>query len=942
MINKMNSKRKVQTTIALLLVLSMSISFGVLSTANAHTPNWNIPTYAHITVMPNPIGVNQPVTIYFFIDKPFPSATIANDYRPHDYTLVITSPDGQNKTQKWSVVLDSTSSQYTTYVPQTVGIYTLTFIYPGQTYLFGANTTSSYYGDYFMPSTASTTLTVQSQATDSPVLSYPLPDEYWTRPIYGENTDWWHIANNWLGTGAPSGTLQTGMAGWGTGNSATIRFQPNAEGSLTSHVMWTHSYRAGGVVGGNEFEVPGKTYFDGSAYNNVYTNPIIINGKLYYTNPVSFSGVTSGATDCVDLRTGQTLWSRTDVPSLSYGLVWDVEDPNQHGTFPPLLFAGGGFGGGAIRVFDGDTGNPLFNVTGMPSGTTVEGTQGERLIYSIFNNGTTASPDYYLAMWNSSYMWTGTGFPTGSGLSPAIDTTNTVTWAWVNTTSYVDNVKTITSINQSTTTTAVIANLGRRYANLSQTAAQNMSLPWRNTGYSGASIVAAKYGDGMLIRNGSMPAVYTSWGSHTYAFVNLNKTNGQIGQILWTQTYNPPTDPTLANVTIYTGGVDWQSRTFYECIKETMQWYGYSLNDGTQIWGPTAEQTALDYYGQPYYPIIGGQAAYGKLYSSALGGILYCYDGTTGNLLWTYGNGGEGNTTADPSVPYGRWPIYVSAVCNGMVYCITTEHTMETPFWKGAMATCVDAETGKLVWQLPAYTGSFSVIGYACADGFSNFNNGYDNQIYTVGRGPSSITVDAPMSGVTAGSVITMRGTVTDVSAGTKQNEQAARFPNGVPVVSDDDMTAWMSYVYQQRYPKPNVTGVNIVLDIVGPDGNHYGAGAVSDDEGNYAVSWYPPTAGTYKVTANFGGTKAYWPSNAGTYFTAEAKPSPAVVPTATPTVPPTLTPPPTASPTPSPSPSEASPIPKSGIGTEVYVTIAAVVIIAIVAVVALVLRRRK
>ncbi len=936
MIKKMNPKHKLQTTIALLLVLSMSVSFGVMSNANAHTPPWNVPTYAHINIMPNPIGVNQPVTVYFWIDTPFPGALVSNDYRPHDYTLVITSPDGKNVTKKWAVVMDSTSSQFTIYTPTTVGTYTFTFIYPGQTYLFGANTTSSYYGDHWMPSTASDTLTVQAEATASPIYSYPMPDEYWTRPIYGENTDWWHIANNWLGTGSPSGTASTGIAGWGSSTSATIRFQPNAEGSLTSHVMWTMSYRAGGVVGGNEFEVAGKTYFDGSAYNNVYTNPIVVNGKLYYTGPVSFSGVTSGATNCVDLRTGEIIWSRTDVPSLSFALVFDVEDPNQHGTYPPILFTSS-FG----RAFDAETGNPLFNVTGSVPGTTVEGTQGEFLKYNIFNNGTTASPDYYLCMWNSSYMWTGTGFPTGTGLSPAIDTTNTVTTANVTTRWTENNVQVTRIDNVSTTTTAVIANLGRRYANLSQDANQNVSLPWRNTGYSGASIVAAKYGDGLLIRNGSMPALYTSWGDHTYAFVNLNKTNGPIGAILWSQTYSPPSDPALANVTIYTGGVDWQSRTFYECIKETMQWYGYSLDTGAQIWGPSAPQTPLDYYGQPYYPIIGGQAAYGKLYSSALGGILYCYEGTTGKLLWTYGNGGPGNTTANPNVPYGRWPIYVAAVCNGMVYCITTEHTMETPFWKGAMARCIDAETGKEIWTLPAYTGSFSVIGYACADGFSNFNNGYDNQIYTVGRGPSATTVDAPMTGVTQGSPLVIRGTVTDISAGTQQNEQAARFPNGVPAVSDDNMTAWMSYVYQQRYPKPDVIGVTVQLTITGPDGTNYGAAAVSDSLGNYATTWYPPAPGLYKVTATFQGSKAYWPSSDSTYFTASTAPSPAVV-TPPPTTAPTITPPPTEAPTASPSPIQPSPPTNPGLSTEAYVAIAAVIIIAIVAAIALILRRRK
>ena len=60
-----------------------------------------------------------------------------------------------------------------------------------------------------------------------------------------------------------------------------------------------------------------------------------------------------------------------------------------------------------------------------------------------------------------------------------------------------------------------------------------------------------------------------------------------------------------------------------------------------------------------------------------------------------------------------------------------------------------------------------------------------------------------------------IRGTVTDIAAGTQQDEQAARFPNGVPAVSDASQGAWMEYVYMQK-PKPtNVTGVPVSLDVV-------------------------------------------------------------------------------------------------------------------------------
>ena len=57
-----------------------------------------------------------------------------------------------------------------------------------------------------------------------------------------------------------------------------------------------------------------------------------------------------------------------------------------------------------------------------------------------------------------------------------------------------------------------------------------------------------------------------------------------------------------------------------------------------------------------------------------------------------------------------------------------------------------------------------------------------------------------------------IKGTVTDISAGTKQDQQAARFPNGVPAVSDESQSAWMEYVYMQKPRPTNVTGVTSYL----------------------------------------------------------------------------------------------------------------------------------
>ena len=67
----------------------------------------------------------------------------------------------------------------------------------------------------------------------------------------------------------------------------------DAVGPITSHVMWTMPIESGGIVGGNMFPSDtGVGYFEGSAYQQRFINPIIIGGYLYYTAPSSFTGPT--------------------------------------------------------------------------------------------------------------------------------------------------------------------------------------------------------------------------------------------------------------------------------------------------------------------------------------------------------------------------------------------------------------------------------------------------------------------------------------------------------------------------------------------------------------------------------------------------------------------------------------------------------------------------
>jgi hypothetical protein len=80
--------------------------------------------------------------------------------------------------------------------------------------------------------------------------------------------------------------------------------------------------------------------------------------------------------------------------------------------------------------------------------------------------------------------------------------------------------------------------------------------------------------------------------------------------------------------------------------------------------------------------------------------------------------------------------------------------------------------------------------------------NTYDQYFYVVGKGPSKTTVSVSPKVSTWGSKVLFEGTVMDISPGTQEEKIKLRFPYGVPAVSDDYQTEWMTYVYNQ-FPPP-------------------------------------------------------------------------------------------------------------------------------------------
>jgi hypothetical protein len=291
------------------------------------------------------------------------------------------------------------------------------------------------------------------------------------------------------------------------------------------------------------------------------------------------------------------------------------------------------------------------------------------------------------------------------------------------------------------------------------------------------------------------------------------------------------------------------------------KFHTYSVKTGKELWASES------YGGWSLFTYL-FHIAYGKLYSAGFDGHVRAFDVNNGTLIWDYYMGNAGYETA-----YGSWPTYSGfEIADGKLYVTNDEHSPDGVMWRGAKLTCLDAETGDLLWSV-----SGMLRHAAISDGILTALNSYDGQVYTFGKGPSKTTVSAPQTQVTLGEKVMITGTVTDQTPASKDT----------PAISDESMGAWMEYLYMQKVYPANATGVEVTIDVLDSNNNYYNIGkATSDASGFYSFEWAPEIPGKFLVFATFAGSNSYGSSFAETAMTvAEAPP-------ASPTPPPLTLPP--------------------------------------------------
>jgi outer membrane protein assembly factor BamB len=810
-------KTKTLSSIALILLLTFSVLMVSMPTSKAQgMPLTNIPTYAFLTVEPNPVGVSQTVSVGFWLDKVPPTAAGPSGARWQGLKVTITKPDGTTQIMG-PYTSDPVGMSNFNYVPDAVGNYTLQCSFPGQNVTGIGAVIPVPINDYYEPSTSSVvTLSVQQ----SPIASYPttpLPTGYWQSPIDAQNRGWYTISGNWLAQG--TGGLLFGQRAYNsTGNFNAYTTAPNS-----AHIEWTKSIAIGGLMGG-EFGGGGTSAYNwGNTYTPMFVPPVILNGVLYYNSPVE----PREGFYAVDLRTGQTLWYQNSTgpvtmlgavglngyygyAGITLGQIYNYISPNLYGGDPYLWFTQGT----TWYMYDASTGNLILSMAnatnlGNPEtpGTVVERPNGELDVYML--NGFTNT----LSMWNSSLA------------IPTLGTESTAAWCW-----RPPVGATLNWLNGIQWTVTAAPYPGQAISTIS------------------SNVILATTGSLFLPQNYQMEIGYSA----------------TTGQQLWVQ--NRTTPPGATSFNLMGPAADGVYTEFHE---STMEWYGYSLATGAQIWGPTVPYTS----GWGFYDSTSG-SAYGILYATGYDGTVHAYNITSGQHLWDWYAGSSGYETA-----YGTWPLSTFGpitIADGKIY-VGTCHGLVPPMFRGAQLYCLNATTGKELWSIDQWCGNTIAI----ADGSLVTLNGYDNQIYCFGPGQSATTVTTS-PGINTNTQVLIKGTVTDQSPGqTCLGIPAA----GTPAISDASMTQWMEYLYMQQPEPMNATGVPVTLTDIDPNGNTYTIGTTTSNiAGQYSYAFTPTVPGTYTIIATFGGSNSYYSSTAQTTMLWNTPAAATAAPTATPT----------------------------------------------------------
>ncbi|MCL2135296.1 MAG: PQQ-binding-like beta-propeller repeat protein [Candidatus Bathyarchaeota archaeon] len=638
-----------------------------------------------------------------------------------------------------------------------------------------------------------------------------LPVEYWTRPVDTQLREWYTLMGSWL---APT-VISRGNA----------LLAPYNDAPESAHILWSMPLgdTPAGLSGGETGPIG---FANGDAYEGKFADSIIIAGVLYYNRYVS-----SGPTQvicAVDLHTGKTVWEKNFAAErlpgrIGIGQIFNVITENNRGSWAYLWLVSGT----TMYGINPTDGNLILNFTSVPSGTIYFGPSGEMLKYSITGNATAG---YRLLQWNSTYV-----------VIRGKEGSQSEAWG---------------SQVQGRTYNAAYYDINVSVAGLSS---------------SPGSIIAAFPGDRVCYSTSA------SLNGFTLTGINLNP-DESVGSIMFNRPWTAPTEWRDGNITI--GGIgqagwcaagnDPYIAAFW--TKENRVNYVFSLDTGKFLF-ETEPQNFADGWSDTVTSFGPERiVALGKLYCASVSGIVYCYNGTTGEIVWTY----EAKDIYTESYHRENWWLVPVALSDGKLYLGHMTHSSQVPIKRGAPFFALDAETGLVVWEIDGAFrqtrwGGRAIMG----DSIIATMDTYDQQIYAIGKGPSSMTVTAPNVAISEGTTALISGTVMDISPGTQSDKMQLRFANGVPAVSEESQSDWMLYVYKSFDKPMDAKGVEVTVfaQQEGHERETIGT-TTSDANGRFSITWEPTGVGTWDIYAYFGGSASYFGSYDKTELAVTAAPA--------------------------------------------------------------------
>ena len=646
--------------IALTLLMTFSTIFAIVPMANSA----EYVTYLYVTAAPNPVGIGQQlgVTVVF---PNVPPAQLPLSSPRYGYwenlTLTITKPDGTTET-KGPYRTAEAGTGTVQYTPTMLGTYQFQWSFPGQTIETGPRK-----GDYYKPSTSEKFSVTVQEETVLPMPENPLPTEYWSTPIYGENRAWSVLAGNWL---SGQNYRNDGVSGDG--------YNPYTEAPNSAHILWTKQEMFGGIVSG---ETGTNSAYSGRRPSEKFSPPIIMGGRLYYNEPTfvgNYGAASYNGFKCVDLATGETIWTTSphEGQYISIGQIFYHYSTSQESVTQYLWETDGS----EWTMYDAWTGRWILNITGVPSGTKYFGPHGEILQYNINTQNNSIS------MWNSTKVL----LTRIRAIGVAIDWTPEQ-----GVYNYSDGIQWSVSIpdvagNQAIRVISPDLMLASNFFPITATqpnvirqdmaydisqAPQNVRMLWvANRTVFDASDPILGYENDIYVAFARDKLQWFGYNAHTGAQIWASE---PFDTALGTYSGINPDKKVIANGVLYNTGYDGHVRALNMSTgKLIWDWYTGSAGVDSPYggWAIQGSYTGPRFADGKFFGINGEHT---PLSTPWKGGQVYAIDGKTGETVWSVS--GTQAEAAASAIGYGKL-VYLNGY-DGSIYC----------FGKGLSATTVDA-----------------------------------------------------------------------------------------------------------------------------------------------------------------------------------------------------------------------------------------------------------